>query len=406
MNPLTVSAILRRREMLTRTGQGILAAGILGMASEPVGADPQPPDLARKPIEPPTPEPEPALPPEQRVGFAILGLGQYATRQILPAFSDCRQARVVALISGSPDKARKIAAQYGITGENIYGYQEMDRLQRNTSVQVVYVITPNSTHRDFTLAAFKAGKHVLCEKPIAVSSSDGETMIRAGRAANRLLMIGYRAHYEPFNLECIRLCRSGELGRIGTITADHGRQIDPSNPADQWRIRKELAGGGSLVDIGIYSLNAARYLTGEEPTEILAKMESPDDPRFREVEATVHWTLRFPSGTLANCSSSYDWLDTKRYRVQGSKGWLELDPATDYYRHHLRIGRSGEGDRTRIEEPQIRERSQFARQLDHMAQCVRENKTPRTPGEEGLRDMRYMEMIYEAARTGKSIKVR
>ncbi|GAB4457075.1 MAG: Gfo/Idh/MocA family oxidoreductase [Armatimonadaceae bacterium] len=403
-----------RRELLRYAGHGLTVAGLgagwssltaSSVAAQPPQASGDP--LLQKPMEPPYPEPRkvPALPPEQRVGFAIVGLGKFATQQILPSFSDCRQAKVVAFVTGDPAKGRALAAQYGVDPQNICGYDEMDKL-REMPVEAAYIITPNALHRPHTLAALKAGKHVLCEKPMATSSSDCETMIKAARDANKKLMIAYRAQYEPFNLECIRLCRSGELGRLNTITSDHGRQLNPSEPADRWRADKELAGGGSLVDIGIYSLQAARYLTGEEPIEVLARIESPEnDPRFREVECTVHWTMRFPSGALANLSSSYDWHDTKRFRVQGSDAWLELDPATDYYKHRLRVGRPGKDGQTRIEEPQITEQNQFARQIDHMAECIRENKTPRTPGEEGLRDVRYMEGIYEAGRTGKLVKL-
>jgi predicted dehydrogenase len=405
---------LTRRALLHRTGGGILAASLTGIPGglwQPAFAGEaaaQTGTLTQKPTEPPYPVPqnEPALPPEQRVGFAIVGLGKFATQQILPAFSDCRKARVTALVSGDPAKARRIAAQYGIPESAIYSYDTMERLRENAAVDVVYVITPNALHKAHTLAGFKAAKHVLCEKPLATSVSDGEAMIRAGKEADKYLMTAYRAQYEPFNLESIRLCRSGELGRLVTINADHGRQVEPDkDPADKWRVDKKLAGGGSLMDIGVYSLQAARYLTGEEPVEVMARLESPaNDPRFREVEATVHWTMRFPSGTLANCASSYDWLDTKRFRVQGSKGWLELDPATDYYRHRLRVGKPGNDETPIVEEPQIKEQNQFALMMDHFAECVREKKSPRTPGEEGLRDLRYMLTIYEAAKSGRIMK--
>ena len=397
---------MTRREALLRTGQGILAAGLMAGAVRTASASSAaPPDTG--PIEPATPKDEPALPPEQRVGFAICGLGKYATENILPAFSDSRKARLVGFVSGDTAKAQKLASQYGVDPKNIVTYDRIGDLKNNAAVEVIYVITPNATHKQYVLAAAQANKHVMCEKPMATNASDCETMIKAVRDVGKKLMIGYRAQYEPFNRECIRLCRSGELGRLVTISADHGRQVEPDkDKADTWRVKKALSGGGSLVDIGIYNLNAARYLTGEEPTEISARWETPkNDPRFKEVEATVHWTMRFPSGTLANCASSYDWLDTKRFRVQGSDGWLELDPATDYWRHRLRIGRKGKGDDTMVEEPQIKEQSQFALMLDHFAECVRSDKMPQTPGEEGLRDVRYMEMIYEAARTGKIIKV-
>jgi predicted dehydrogenase len=403
------TAATSRRELIRVAGRGVAAVGLVGIHFGPVGG--QPPaggGLTARPMEPPTPLPDkqPALPPEQRVGFAVCGLGKFATQQILPAFSDCRQARVVAFVTGDPAKGRNLAAQYGVNPANVCGYDEMDRLRTMPGVDVVYVITPNALHRDHTVRALKAGKHVLCEKPMATSASDCEAMIKVANEAGKKLMIAYRARYEPFNLECIRLCRSGTLGRINTVNSDHGRQIDLADPADQWRIQKKLSGGGSLVDIGVYSLQAARYLTGEEPIETFARISNPPgDDRFKEVECTIQWILRFPSGAMANLTSSYDWHDTKRFRVQGSKAWLELDPATDYYRHRLRVGKPGPDDNTVVEEPQIKEQNQFALMMDHMAECVRKNQTPRTPGEEGLRDVRYMEGIYESARSGRLVKL-
>lgn len=228
-------------------------------------------------------------------------------------------------------------------------------------------------------------------------------MIDACRKAGRKLMIAYRAQYEPYNLAAIAIARGPQkqLGKLKAIVADHGRILDPSDPADRWRMDKKLAGGGSLVDIGIYSLQAARYITGEEPVEISAMMYStPNDPRFREVEENVNFILRFPSGVLANCTSSYGYSDVKRYRVFGADGYLELDPATDYYEHRLKIGLK---DKT--EERQIQEKNQFALEIDHLSECVMQNKTTQTPGEEGLQDVKLMRLIYEAARTGKTIKV-
>lgn len=397
-NPVT-------RRTVVSAGMTLAGSSLLSAAS-PVLAGQE--ATTPKPMEPPTPKPAPALPPQERVGWAILGLGKFATDQILPAFSDCRLGKPVAVISGSPAKARDLAKQYGVAESAVYGYNDWDKIRANPAIQVVYVITPNGTHRDFTVSAAKAGKHVLCEKPLANSPSDCETMIRACRDANKLLMTAYRAQYEPFNLEAMRRCRGGELGRIVTVTSDHGRQVEPTKDrADTWRVDKKLAGGGSLVDIGIYSLQAARYLTGEEPVEVTARISSPpNDPRFREVEATVQWIMRFPSGAMASLSSSYDWEDTKRLRVQGAKGWLELDPATDYYRHRLRVGSKPKPDGDLVvEEPQIKEQNQFALMMDHFSDCVRTGRTPKTPGEEGLRDVRYIEAIYESGKTGRLLKL-
>lgn len=339
---------------------------------------------------------------QKKIGFAIVGLGQYATEQMMPAFKECKHARITALVSGSPDKARKLATEYGVDPKSIYDYQNFDSLKDNPAVDVVYIVLPPGLHAEYTVRAAQAGKHVLCEKPMANTPEECQRMIDACRKAGKQLMIAYRAQYEPFNLSAIERIRKGELGRLRMITADHGRQVQPDkSKADAWRVQKKLAGGGSLMDIGIYSLNAARYLTGEEPVEVTAQEYSDKaDPRFREVEDVIHFTLRFPSGVLASCTSAYSIEGVKRYRAFGDTAWLDLDPATDYYRHQMKIG-TKDGEM----QPQLKEGNQFAAELDHMAECVLQNKTPKTPGEEGLRDIRLIMAIYEAARKGKPVKV-
>lgn len=339
---------------------------------------------------------------EKKLGFAIVGLGKFATEQMMPAFKDCKHARIVALVSGSPAKTQRLAREYGVPAANLYNYQNFDSIKDNPAVDVVYIVLPPALHAEYTLRAARAGKHVLSEKPMATSVAECEQMIEACRKAGKKLMIAYRAQYEPFNLEAIARLRRGELGRVMQITADHGRTVDPTgDKADEWRVVKKMAGGGSLMDIGIYSLNAARYLTGEEPVEVTAvEMTDKSDPRFREVEDRIHFTLRFPGGTLATCTSAYSIAEVKRFRVFGDKAWLDLDPATDYYQHNMTIG-SKQGE----QKIALREGNQFAAELDHMAECVLQNKTPKTPGEEGLRDIRLITAIYEAARTGKTVKV-
>ena len=211
-------------------------------------------------------------------------------------------------------------------------------------------------------------------------------------------MVAYRCRYEPYNQEAIRMARSHELGTAKVILADHGFNIgDPT----QWRLKRELAGGGSLMDIGIYSLQAARYLTGEEPTEVNAAMfNTPGDARFKEVEETINFQLRFPGGVLANCTSSYGYSGQNRYRLVGTEGWLELEPATSYRGLRMRVHR---GNVT--EERDLPERDHFALEMDHMSSCVMEDKEPLTPGEEGLRDLKIMMAIYEAARVEKTVKL-
>jgi predicted dehydrogenase len=371
---------ITRRGFITRVGRGLVAANLSGTFLKRAAA-----------LEVPDP-------PEKKLGWAIVGLGSLAINQILPAFAKCEKSKVVALVSGHPDKANKLALRYGVNPKNIYNYQNYDTIRDNPEVDIIYIVLPNGMHAEYTVRGFQAGKHVLSEKPMANTPADCQRMIDAGRKANRKLMVGYRCRYEPYNLEAIRMARQQEFGPPKVILADHGFNIgDPT----QWRLNQALAGGGSLMDIGIYSLNASRYLTGEEPTEVNAMMyTTPGDVRFKEVEETINFQLRFPSGILSNCTSSYGYSGQNRYRVVTTKGWFELEPATIYsnlrmHVHHDNI----------TEERLLPARDHFALEMDHMSSCVMENKEPLTPGEEGLRDLTIMMGIYEAARTGKTVKL-
>jgi predicted dehydrogenase len=337
-------------------------------------------------------------PPGKKLGWAIVGLGRLSINQILPAFAKCEKSKVVAFVTGSREKGEKLAARYGVNPKHIYNYQNYDSLRDNPEVDIVYIVLPNGMHAEYTIRAAKAGKHVLSEKPMANSPRDCEEMIKASREANRKLMVAYRCRYEPFNQALIKIAREGELGPIKVVVSDHGFNIgDPT----QWRLKKGLAGGGSLMDIGIYALQAARYTTGEEPIEVNA-MEFTDrsDPRFKEVEETINFQLRFPSGALAHCTSSYGYAGQNRIRVIGTKGWAELEPATSYTGLRMRVRK---GNAT--EERDLGQRDHFALEMDHMSECVMNNREPATPGEEGLRDLRIMMAIYEASRSGKTIKL-
>lgn len=399
---------LSRRTFLERAGQSLAMAGALGAAAaSPDDAEAQQQQPQQQNGIEQLKEPLP-IDPDRRLGWAVVGIGDFALNQIIPSFAECKHSRLAALVSGDRQKAAKLAAAYGVSQKNIYGYEGFDSLRDNPEVDVVYNILPNSMHAEYSIRALKAGKHVLCEKPMANSVADCERMIAAAREAKRKLMIAYRAQYEPFNLAAIEIARSKELGALKVIVADHGRNLNPEEPRDRWRTKKELAGGGSLVDIGIYSLNATRYLTGEEPIEISAQtFSTPNDPRFKEVEETINFILRFPSGVLANCTSSYGFAEVKRFRGFCERGWFELDPATDYYEHNLHVGRKGadpEKVKEVIEERKVKKENQFAAEMDHFSECIRDDKTPRTPGEEGLRDVRLISLIYEAARTGRTVR--
>jgi predicted dehydrogenase len=371
---------ITRRGFLVKAGQGLAVTQAMGALATKASAQ-QVPD-----------------PPGRKVGWAIVGLGSLAINQILPAFAKCEKSRVVALVSGHPEKARKLAARYGVDPKRIYDYQNYDSIRNNPEVDVIYIVLPNGMHAEYTVRGHQAGKHVLSEKPMANTPAQCQEMIEAARKASRKLMVAYRCRYEPFNQEMIRMAREQELGPVKVILADHGFNIgDPT----QWRLKKDLAGGGSMMDIGIYSLQAARYVTGEEPVEVAAmSYTTPGDERFKEVEEATNFQLRFPSGVLANCSSSYGYSGQNRYRVVTTKGWFELEPATGYSGLRMRVRRGNA-----IEERMLPVRDHFALEMDHMSECVMDGKDPLTPGEEGLRDMRIIMAVYEAARSGKTVKV-
>ncbi|HKW18628.1 MAG TPA: Gfo/Idh/MocA family oxidoreductase [Terriglobales bacterium] len=370
-----------RRSFLAKAGQGLLATNVAGSLLKDAQAQLKVPE-----------------PPGKKLGWAIVGLGNLAINEILPAFYECEKSKPVALVSGHPDKAHKLALRYGVSPQNIYNYENYDSIKNNPDVDVIYIVLPNSMHAEYTIRGLQAGKHVLCEKPMATSPADCQQMIDAARKADRKLMIAYRCRYEPFNQEAIRIARSHELGPTQMILADAGFPIgDPT----QWRCNKQMAGGGSMMDIGIYALNASRYLTGEEPAEVNAMIYStPNDPRFKEVEEHVLFQLRFPSGILANCSSSYGYYQQSHFRVMGTQGRLILDPATWYTGLRMYIERNDV-----LGERKIEPKNHFTSEMDHMSDCVMQNKEPLTPGEEGLRDITIIQKIYEAAHSAGTVKV-
>ncbi len=327
----------------------------------------------------------------------MLGLGRLALEQILPAFGQAKRAKLVALISGTPEKANRVAAQYGVSPDAVYGYDGWAGVKANAAIEAVYVVTPNALHREAVVAAADAGKHVLCEKPMATSSADCEAMIAACAKAQRHLMIAYRCQYEPNNRAVQAMVRDGRYGPAGLIDAVNVQNMAAPN---QWRFRKALAGGGALPDIGLYCLNAARFLSGEEPIEVFARTYStPGDPRFREVEEMVSFTLRFPSGLVANNAASYGLHENRRLGVGLPGAAIEFSNAFAYEGQQVRVAHRDESSES-VDDRRIPARNQFALELDHMAECIRTDRMPRTPGQEGLADQRIMEAIYRSAETG------
>jgi len=338
--------------------------------------------------------------PERPLGYAIVGLGGYGLGVIIPQFANCAHSRLAAVVSGDPAKAHRVAAEHGLPERSIYSYESFDRIRDNPDVDIVYVCLPNSMHAEFVIRAARAGKHVMCEKPMAMSAAECVKMIAACKTANRKLMIGYRCHFEPFNLEAMRLARTGAAGKIRYVRSEHGFiQGDPS----RWRLKRALAGGGSLMDMGIYALQAARYMTGEEPVAVQA-MESTDrtDPRFHEVEDQIDWQLLFPSGAIAACKSMYS-ANQNHIIAVGDKGRIELEPATRYDGNHMWTGRDGREHE--ITPPPGPAKTQFAGQLDHLVECIATGREPIVSGEEGLRDMRIIDAIYRSAREGRRVQL-
>lgn len=330
----------------------------------------------------------------QQIGVAVAGVGSLATHDILPALKDTRLARAAGLITSSPDRVRSIAAEYGIPPSSVYTYDEMPRMRENPNIHAVYVVTPNALHREHTVAAARAGKHVLCEKPMAVSVAECDEMIAACRAADVKLAVAYRLQFEPHHLECMRLAREKVFGDLKLIEAGFGFRIGDPN---QWRLRRELAGGGALMDVGIYVIQACRYLTGEEPVEVVAFEAKTDPTRFAEVDESLTWQLRFPGGCLAACATSYNASGMDRFRAYGPRGWFELDPA---YQIGGQRGRRSDGTALRFDPV-----NHFVLQLDDFAACILQDRSSKVDGMEGRRDMRVIEAIYESVRRGRPVSI-
>jgi len=332
--------------------------------------------------------------PDRKIGFALAGLGNLSTHQIAPALQKTRYCRLAGIVTGHPAKAEQWKAQYSIPDKNIYNYDTMTQMADNPDIDVVYVVTPNALHAEHTIKAAKAGKHVYCEKPMEVSVEKCRQMIDACQQADRLLGIGYRLHFEPNNLECVRLARAKTFGDLKVIEAGYGYSIgDPT----QWRLNRALAGGGPLVDVGIYALQATRYLTGEEPVEVSAMTSVTDPVKFKEVEESIVWQTRFPGGIIAHCAATYGSQGMAGFTAHAQHGWFKLDPAFHY------SGIQG----VRSDKPEIRLAAidQFAAEMDDFAQCILNHQPTRVPGEEGLRDVKIMTAIYEAAHTGKVVSL-
>ncbi|MEZ0471554.1 Gfo/Idh/MocA family protein [Luteimonas salinilitoris] len=321
---------------------------------------------------------------------ALMGLGSYAAR-VAEAMQSCKRARVAGLISGTPSKLQEWGTKFGVPEKSRYNYENFDRIKDDPDIDAVYVITPNALHRDQVIRVARAGKHVICEKPMAVNAKEGQDMVDACADAGVKLLVGYRMHFEPKTLEVVRMRKAGDFGRILFFQGLCGFRIgDPG----QWRLDKALAGGGALMDIGIYAINGARYMVGEEPVWVTAQQTKTDPVKFKEgVDETIQFQLGFPSGAVASCLSTYQMNHLDRFFMTGEQGFAELQPATGYGPIQ---GRTHKGELT---QPHATHQTI---QMDEMAGILLDGNTPVVPvdGEEGLKDLKIIDAIYAACETG------
>lgn len=327
---------------------------------------------------------------------AVVGLGHIAQMAVLPAFSHAGSAATLtALVSGDPIKRRLLAKRYGVT--HTYAYQDFDACLRSGEIDAVYIALPNSLHCEYAVRAAKAGIHILCEKPMAVTASECRQMARAAERCRVKLMIAYRLHFEACNLYTIDLVRSGRLGEPRLFNSVFTQQVR----AGDIRLRKQL-GGGPLYDIGVYCINAARYLFRDEPIEVTALTGRGPDRRFQSVDESAGAIMRFSRDRLATFTCSFGATDAATYEVVGTKGKVRVEPAYEYVgglKASITIG-----GRTTVRA--FKPGDQFAPQLMYFSRCVQEDRQPEPNGIEGLVDVQIIEALHRSAKAGRSISVR
>lgn len=327
---------------------------------------------------------------EPMLRVAIMGLGGYGSR-VAEAMQSCKRAKLVGVISGTPSKVKTWQAKYKIPEKNCYNYENFDRVADNPDIDVVYATTPNSLHHDEVIRIARAGKHAISEKPMSLNAALGQEMVDACEQAGVKLLVGYRMHFEPNTLEVVRMRKAGDFGKIKFFQGQSGFTIgDPT----QWRLKKEMAGGGSLMDIGIYSINGARYMTGEDPIWVTAQETKTDPVKFKEgVDETIQFQLGFPSGAVASCLSTYNMNFLDRFYVAGEKGFAEMQPSTGYGPIK---GRTHQGPLNKLHV------MHQTLQMDAMAGMILHGEKPiiAVDGREAVKDLKIIDAIYRACQTG------
>ncbi len=321
------------------------------------------------------------------MGIALMGLGNYATRQLAPAFKETHHCKLSGVVSGDAEKAKRWSEEHGFAPSGIYNYKNFDTIASNPDIDIVYIVLPNSMHLEFIERAAKAGKHVICEKPMTVTSEESRRAIKACRDAGVQLSVGYRLHFDP-NYRALMLARDEpDLGRVRYVQADMAFPI--GNP-NQWRLRRDLAGGGAMYDVGVYCTQSARFFAGEEPIAVTAQEFKTDPVKFAEVDETIMFQLEFPGGATANCTTSYGFRSNSVH-VDYQKAWGSLQPAHSYGPIQGVL---------KNETLAPRKFSQQALQMDDFVRCIREGIESEVSGLEGLKDALVVDAIYQSIANG------
>ena len=329
-----------------------------------------------------------------RIRYAVVGLGWIAQEVILPGFKGAKNSELVALFSDDAEKLQELGQKYNV--EDTLNYSQYDEFLRSGKVDAVYITVPNNLHKDYTLRAAQAGVHVLCEKPMADNVAECEEMIRAAQQNNVKLMIAYRLHFEPANLHAVELAQSGKLGDLRIFSSVFSQQVPQGNV----RLKKS-SGGGPLMDMGVYPINAARYLFREEPLEVTAVGANSGDPRFTEVHEMVSAVLRFPQDKLAVLTCSFGAAPVDSYQLLGTKGELLLEPAFDYHTNpKLRLKIADDEDKKKFDKV-----DQFGGEVEYFSRCILEDQEPEPSGQEGLADIRIVEALLESMRTRQPVQL-
>lgn len=325
----------------------------------------------------------------KKLGVALVGLGNYAMGELAPALQKTEHCYLAALVTGTPEKAKRYGRQYNIPDTHIYNYETYEQMADNPDIDIVYVVLPNSMHAEYTIRAAKIGKHVICEKPMAVSVEESRQMIEACEANNVTLNVGYRLHYDPHHQAIMDLARTQPHGPAKFVQSEFS--FKTNNP-NQWRLKRALAGGGALMDVGIYCIQAARYSTGEEPIALTAQEYKTDPVLFAEVDETITWQMEFPSGAASSSNTSYNYRAERLHVAYAEDNFnAELSPAYVYRGLQGRIG---------SEPLDIGDPSQQGLHMDAVAHAIKTGGDTTTSGQEGLKDMLVIEAIYQSIANG------